>query len=485
MLTDAQAHAAIEAKDRRYDGAFFVGVTSTGVYCRCICSARTPKRENRRFFPSAAAAEGAGFRPCLLCRPELAPGLSPLEAKDRLAAAALRDIEAGALDERSLAGLAARLKVSDRHLRRSMLAVYGAAPVAIAQTHRLLLAKRLLRDTDLSMTDVAFAAGFQSLRRFNALFQERYRMSPSRVRAQRGAGAGPGAGTGSLSLRLAARGGFDAEGAAAFLQARAVPGLERLDGMTYRRAVRLPEAPKPIPIEVSLEASGIIVSGAPEPLGALRPLLARLAQAFDLATDIAAVDAHLAQDASLAEDVALEPGVRLTAGLDPFEIAVRAVIGQQITVAAARTMAGRLCAALGERLGPDSAVERAFPTAEAVATAPLETLTGLGLTTRRARTLHALGEAARDPGLFNPADPDDTRARLLALPGIGPWTASYIGLRALGDADAFPSGDGVLQSVTGLSEKELLVAAERWRPYRGYAVLRLWRRAARHKRSTP
>lgn len=481
MLTDAQAHAAVDAKDRRYDGMFFTGVRSTGIYCRCICSARTPKRENRRFFPSAAAAEGAGFRPCLLCRPELAPGLSPLEARDRLAAAALREIEAGALDDRSLEGLARRLKVSDRHLRRAVLAVYGASPVAIAQTHRLLLATRLLRDTDLSMTEVAFAAGFQSLRRFNALFQKRYRMSPSRIRAQRGAGGG---GEG-LTLRLAARGVYDADGAVAFLAVRAIPGVERLEGMTYQRALRLPEAPKPLGLAIAFDAKGILVFGAPEPLSALRPLLARLAQAFDLATDVAAVDTHLADDPGLAGEVALEPGVRLISGLDPFEIAVRAVIGQQITVAAARTMAGRLCAAIGEPSPTGGGVGRVFPPAAALAEASMETLTGLGLTTRRAKTLRALGEAALDLGFFDAADPEETRARLLALPGIGPWTASYVGLRALGDADAFPAGDAVLQAVTGLSEKELLVAAERWRPYRGYAVLRLWRRAARQKRSAP
>lgn len=481
MLTDAQAHAAIDAKDRRHDGAFFVGVTSTGIYCRCICWARTPKRENRRFFASAAAAEGAGFRPCLLCRPELAPGLSPLEAKDRLAAAAVREIEAGALDDRSLEGLAQRLGVSDRHLRRAVQTVYGASPVALAQTHRLLLAKRLLRDTDLCMTDIAFASGFQSLRRFNALFQERYRMSPSRVRAHRGAKEAGG----GVALRLSARGGFDAEGAMAFLAARAIPGVEQCEGLAYRRTLRLVEAGKPILASFSFEAAGLTLRCAPEPLSALRPLIGRVAQAFDLNTDVAAVDAHLAQDPALGPDIRLEPGVRLTAGLDRFEIAVRAVIGQQISVAAARTMVGRVCAAVGEPMTEDSGLARAFPTPAALAQTPPDVLTGLGLTGRRAATLIGLAQAARDPGFLDPADARAAQARLLALPGIGPWTASYIGLRALGDQDAFPAGDVVLQSVTGLSEKELLAAAERWRPYRGYAALRLWRRVARPNRSAP
>jgi AraC family transcriptional regulator, regulatory protein of adaptative response / DNA-3-methyladenine glycosylase II len=474
MLTDAQAHAALEARDRRYDGVFFTGVTSTRIYCRCVCTARAPKRENRRFYPSAAAAEGAGFRPCLLCRPELAPGLSQLEAGERLASAALSAIEAGALDEGDLEVLAARLGASSRHVRRAIAQTYGASPIALAQTHRLLTAKRLLRDTDLSVTDVAFAAGFQSLRRFNALFQERYRLSPSRIRAQR---AENPAQTG-LRLRLAARGGFQPEPAFDFLKARAVTGLEQIEQGAYHRLIRLSPTASPMPIALAFDAAGVMLQATPPSMAMVRPLIARVTAAFDLNTDIAAVDAHLAKDPAFAPDIAADPGVRLVLGLDPFEVAVRAVIGQQITVAGARTLLARLCA-LTAGQGQGVLV---FPTPQDLCLQTPSALAGIGLPKKRAETLHALARAALD-------DPDlltagaDRQEVLKSIPGIGPWTAGYIALRAFGDADVFPSGDVVLQSAAGLKAKALEDAAEAWRPYRGYAALRLWRRAARQKRS--
>jgi AraC family transcriptional regulator of adaptative response / DNA-3-methyladenine glycosylase II len=478
MLSDAQAHAAIEAKDPRFDGVFFIGVTSTGIYCRCVCPARTPKRANRRFFASAAAAEGAGFRPCLICRPELAPGLSRLEAHERLASAALAAIEAGALEEGDLEALAARLGASSRHLRRAVAKTYGASPIALAQTHRLLTAKRLLRDTDLSITDVAFASGFQSLRRFNTLFQARYRLSPSRVRAQRGQSAvGEG-----VSLRLNARGDFDPSAAQQFLAARAVPGVERIEDGAYGRLLRIVPQSPPVPVQLRFDARGVTMQATPQPVSLLRPLIARVAAAFDLNTDVAAVDAHLARDPGLAAEIEAEPGVRLVVGLDPFEVAVRAVVGQQITVAGARTLLARLCAVAAPPA--EAGGLTCFPDAAAIAAHSATDLARIGLPLKRAETLRALALAAlADPTMFMAGHAPERRERLQAIPGIGPWTAGYVALRALGEADAFPVGDVVLQNVTGLKGAALERAAELWRPYRGYAVLRLWRKAARRKRT--
>ncbi|MFZ4122443.1 MAG: DNA-3-methyladenine glycosylase 2 family protein [Caulobacterales bacterium] len=478
VLTDDARHAALEARDRRFDGAFFTGVTSTGIYCRCVCPARTPKRENRRFFPSAAAAERAGFRPCLVCRPEAAPGFAPIDAGERLAAGALRAIEAGALEERGIEALAHELGVSDRHLRRVLLRTHGASPVALAQTHRLLSAKRLLSETGLSITEVAFAAGFSSLRRFNALFQERYGMAPSRVRARQGAAK---AARDAITLRLSARGVFDVAGAIAFVEGRALEGIESVTGARYRRTLRMGKG-APFLVRMDFDAGGVELSFAPDQLGAVRGMIATARRAFDLDADVVAIDAHLARCGLLAGDVEHEPGVRLTGGLDAFEIAMRAVLGQQVSVAAGRGLCVRLAQACGDPVADDLGLSLVFPTAAQVSGLGVDGIAALGMPRARAEAVFVLASAVHEGTLMLSPGVRASEG-LLALKGIGPWTASYVALRGLGDQDAFPAGDVALQAASGLDARALERASQAWRPYRGYAAMRLWRRAARMKRS--
>jgi AraC family transcriptional regulator, regulatory protein of adaptative response / DNA-3-methyladenine glycosylase II len=463
MLSPVAAHAAIEAKDARYDGVFFTGVTSTGVYCRCVCPARTPKPANRRFFPSAAAAEAAGFRPCLLCRPERAPGFAPIDEASRLAGDALRLIQAGALEESGIGALAARLGVSDRHLRRVMRRVLGASPQAIAQTHRLLTAKRLLHETRLGLTHVAFASGFGSVRRFNAAFQENYRLAPSRLRR-----SGPGAKTADgakLSLHLAARGGLDAERLCESLTARAVPGLEAIgaDGV-YRRTLVI-GADSGV-FEVAPDGAGVRVTLSEGLAPALRKIVALARAAFDLDADMAAIDRLFEGHGPLA----MAAGPRLHGELDPYETAVRTVLGQQVTRAAAKTLAARLIAAFGAPV--ETGVEgltHQFPSPARLAEASIDQLAGLGMPGKRAGTVLVLAQAvASGACVLQRGAVAAGRAGLAAIPGIGPWTIEYVALRGLGDPDAFPLGDAVLDKRLSGADPAC------WRPFRAYAAMRLW-----------
>lgn len=463
-------HAAIEARDRRFDGRFFIGVTSTGIYCRCICPARTPKRENRRFFVSAAAAESAGFRPCFVCRPELAPGLAPIDAPARLAAQAHARIEAGALEEQGLEALAAELGVTDRHLRRVMRSQFGASPIEIAQTARLLAAKRLLADTDLSITEIAFASGFRSLRRFNATLKQRYGVAPSRLRGRRANRHGA-----SFSIDLHARGAPALAPSFAFFAMRAMPGVEIGASDRYARVVRLGEALGWIDARPSERGLSVTISDTLAPV--LRPLVAALRGSFDLDADTSAVDAHLARDPTFSAHVANEPGVRVAGGaLDGFETAVRALLGQQITVAGARLLAQRMAERFGASIegAPDGLV-RAFPNAAALANVGASAIAALGMPRKRAETLHLLATASAE-GRFPLARGAiaSGRAALASLPGIGPWTIEYVALRALGDPDAFPASDAAIVAALGRRGDAL----EHLRPWRAYAAMRLWRSAS-------
>ena len=462
--------AACEARDRRFDGRFYIGVSSTGIYCRCICPARTPKRENRTYYLSAAAAEAAGYRPCLICRPELAPGLAPIDAPARLAAQAYARIEAGALEEQGLEALAEDLGVTDRHLRRVMNTQFGASPIDIAQTARLLTAKRLLAETNLSVTSIAFASGFRSLRRFNAAVKERYGMAPTRLRGRR---AIPD--SGALTLTLGARGALDLAPTFAFLAKRALPGVEIGGKKSYARTLRIGDAIGWIEAKQTDKGLKLTVSDSLAP--ALRPLIASVRGAFDLDADTNAVDAHLAEDKRFTKACVAEPGVRVPGAIDGFETAIRAVLGQQVTVAGARTLTERLVAQFGEDVpGAPDGLARAFPSAKALAKAGPAAIAKIGLPLKRAETLNRLAVAATEGKLTLARGAIASgRAALAAIPGIGPWTVEYVALRALGDPDAYPETDvAIVNALGGKAD-----ALEALRPWRAYAAIRLWRKAAK------
>jgi AraC family transcriptional regulator, regulatory protein of adaptative response / DNA-3-methyladenine glycosylase II len=467
---------AIEACDPRFDGWFFCGVKTTGIYCRPSCPARTPKRENVRFFLSAAAAQSAGFRACKRCRPDATPGSPEWDLRADLVGRAMRLIADGVVDREGVSGLAGRLGYTERHVHRQLVAVVGAGPLALARAQRAQTARILLETTALQITGVAFAAGFQSVRQFNATVQEVFAMTPSalRVRARK---YGRPEDSGALSLRLPYRAPLDAEGLVAFLGLRAVPGVEEaLDG-SYRRSLRLPHGTGIV--ELSPAEGYIRARYWLDDLRDLGSAMQRSRTLLDLDSDPRSVTDVLGGEPLLGSLVARAPGRRVAGTVDGHELAVRAMLGQQVSLRGATTLAGRLVARYGERLErPLGAVTHAFPSAEALADADPASL---AMPVARRRGLLALvtalarGELVIDAG----ADRVDARHRLLALPGIGPWTTEYIAMRALRDPDAFPSSDlGVRRALEGLgldgSPASAEANAELWRPYRSYAVQHLW-----------
>lgn len=471
----AAHYAALRARDPRFDGHFFVGVTSTGVYCRPVCRVRMPRPANCRFFPSAAAAEAEGFRPCLRCRPELAPGRSSIDLPSRLAWAAAHRIDAGEADARGLAALAGRLGITDRHLRRLFHDTFGVTPVAYAQTRRLLHAKRLLADTALPLTEVAMAAGFGSLRRFNELVRDRYGLSPTALRRARG-GAGHVAHADGLRFELPWRPPYDWERLMAFLAGRCIAGVEGVAGGRYRRSVRLDGAEGWFELSPAPGRQAVAVRAAPTLLPVLRSVLARIGRLCDLACDPDAVAAALGP---LAADA---PGLRVPGAFDGFEMAVRAVLGQQVTVKFAQVLSGRLAAAYGSPVGtPFPEITRIFPPPHVLAAAEVGELAALGIVRSRAGAIVALARevAAGRLDLAPAGDPEATMAGLRNLPGIGAWTAQYVALRALTWPDAWPAGDAALAKALGAARPgDAERIADAWRPWRGYATLHLWRRLA-------
>lgn len=476
---------ASRARDARFDGRFFIGVTSTHIYCRPICPAVVPNPRNKRYFPSAAAAAEAGFRPCLRCRPEAAPGTPAWAGTSTTVRRALTLIHGGALDESSVDELAARLGVGPRHLHRLFVQHLGASPVAVAQTRRLHFAKRLLDESDLPMTEVALAAGFGSLRRFNDAFRVTYQRAPSAIRrGRRGVVVVP---DGALRLRLAYRPPYDFDALLAFLAARALPGVETVADDVYRRVIRAGDslgtiAVRHLPMARSLQ----LELRHPDPR-VTWGVVQRVRALFDLGADPKPITLAFRDDPLLAASVARSPGLRLPGAYDGFELAVRAVLGQQVSVAAARTFATRLVARHGRALSaPRDGLSRAFPDAATLARARLE---GLGLTGARVRSVRALAGAVADGRLRFDADPAEIRAVLATLPGFGPWTIEYVMLRGVGDPDAFPAGDLGLRKAAGrgarpMPETQLARRAEHWRPWRGYAVFHLWRSLGRPPRTS-
>jgi AraC family transcriptional regulator of adaptative response / DNA-3-methyladenine glycosylase II len=499
MLLDREScNRAVESADARFDGVFFVGITTTTIYCRPICPARRTLRKNRRYFSSAAAAERAGFRPCLRCRPELAPGRARVDAVPRLAEAAAQRIAAGALNASGLDRLAQDLGVSSRQLRRAMQAELGVSPIELAQTHRLLLAKQLLTETGLPMSRVADASGFQSVRRFNSLFRERYRLNPEALRRRiRSEGARPP----NVAKRVSAREGEPREPnlrltlayrpplawrpLLAFLSGRATPGVERVSSGTWARTVRIDgrtgviRVREPDKGSVAAGHDAVLLEADASLAPALMPLCAKVKHLFDLVAEPNAIEAHLAR-AGFGPIAKANRGLRVPGAWDGFELAVRAILGQQVSVAGATTLMGRLTETLGDRLaGGDEGFTHLTPTAEQLANAGTDAIRRIGVPAARAETIHELSILVADGALsFEPdADVSAFMRRLMGIRGIGPWTTEYIAMRALHWPDAFPASDlGLRKATGGLSAARLTRLAESWRPWRSYAAMHLWNR---------
>ena len=467
------------SRDARFDGRFFTAVRTTGIYCRPVCPAPTPKSRNVEYFANAASAEAAGYRPCLRCRPELSPADGLWRRGDGVVARATRLIEDGALDAAPMSRLAERLHVGDRHLRRLFVESLGVTPQQVQATRRLLFAKQLLSETRLAITDIALASGFHSLRRFNDAFIKAYGLAPSRLRKH----ADPTAlEAGPLRLKLAYRPPFDFRASLAFLRQRALPGIERIGIDTYARVIDANGAwlelgewgNNEAALRLSLHGASTIE---------LPSIVQHVRRMFDLDADPSAIHAQLGDDALLAPLIATQPGLRLPGGWDGFEVAMRAVLGQQVSVAAATTLARRLVAMHGRPLPSPIAddLDSLFPLPEALVDIDL---IGLGLPAKRAATLNTVARALAEGRVsFSPAQSlGDFIADWTALPGIGDWTAQYIAMRGLRHPDAFPAGDLVLRKQAGngatITEKQLRERAEAWRPWRSYAVIQLWRAAA-------
>ena len=486
----------MQSHDARFDGRFFVAVRTTRIYCRPVCRVRLPKQENCRFYPSAAAAEGEGYRPCLRCRPELAPGWAAIDSASQLARAAAHLIETGLADGTDLTVVARKVGVTDRHLRRLFDTHFGVAPVAYAQTQRLLLAKRLLTDTSLTVLQVSHAAGFGSVRRLNASMQSRYRLTPTGLRARsrrartsaNNGGANKGAER-AFEFRLPLRLPYDWPHLQGFLSSRAIDGLESAGKTEYKRVIavdfdkgrcigwlgasvfRAKSASPVMTLKISTELAPVLAQVLP---------LAR--NLFDLDLEPGLITAALGDLATA------HPGLRLPGAVSGFEIAVRAVLGQQITVKAARTLAARFVQTFGEscEFSGEPELTRAFPAPTSIAEASAEKIGKLGIIRRRVQTIQTLAAALADGRLdLSPGAPvEATLSSLKATPGIGDWTAQYIAMRALRWPDAFPAADyGVMKALGVKTGAQATKAAEHWRPWRAYAVMHLWASLAQEKQS--
>ena len=476
-------YRAVEARERRLDGRIFVGVTSTGIYCRPVCPVPMPKREHVRFFTAAAAAEGAGFRACRRCRPETSPDSPDWDVRADLVGRGLRLIAEGVVDRDGIDGLAGRLSVGRRHLHRAFVQELGAGPLSVARSRRAALAKQLLEQTDLTSTDVAFASGFSSVRSYHDTLRRVYGRTPTEIRSRRHP---HDARVDAPRLRLAYRPPLAADRLLDFLDARAIPGVETVANGRYSRAVRSP-AGHPVVIEAEPDAVEPIVALRVIGVGDDVPQLAAVVQSvrrlFDLDADPEAIDEALCRDPALRQLVSAAPGTRLPGTTDGFELAVRAIVGQQVSVAGARTTLGRIAERFGDPL-PSRAgqIVRLFPTAERLADARSD---AFGMPAARADAIVAVARAVATGALdlSGSADLGSTIEALRSIRGVGAWTASYVAMRALRDPDAFPASDlGVRHGFVALELADDLASirerAERWRPWRGYAAMHLWQRAS-------
>jgi AraC family transcriptional regulator, regulatory protein of adaptative response / DNA-3-methyladenine glycosylase II len=472
-LDPRRCYEVMRAHDRRFDGVFYVGVSTTGVYCRPVCRVRMPRADRCSFYPNAASAERAGYRPCLRCRPELAPGLAPSDAVKRVAQQAAARIKAGALSDGDLEALALEFGLSSRQLRRAVETEYGVSPIELALTFRLLLAKQLLTDTQLKVIDVAFASGFSSLRRFNDAFRAKYRLSPSSLRKRKTAATESG-----VMLRLGYRPPLAWLPLVRFLSSRGATRIEKLEGARYFRTARIGQHIGWFAAEANDAQHQVMVEVSQSLVPALTPLSAKLRHLFDLDASPTTIEAHLKGDRRLAPLLRRTPGLRLPGALDSFEVSLRAVLGQQISVKAATTIFGRFVERFGAPVEtPVEGLDRVAPLAADVAAASAQDIISLGLTAARATTVRSLARAFAEGGLvLHPGmRASDAVERLQHVPGIGPWTAHYIAMRVLGDPDAFPHSDlGLMHALEIKQPKEILATAETWRPWRAYAAIHLW-----------
>ncbi|QKW16153.1 AlkA N-terminal domain-containing protein [Verrucosispora sp. NA02020] len=488
-----RCYRAVDSRDQRFDGWFYTGVTSTGIYCRPSCPAVTPKRRNVRFFPSSAAAQRAGLRACRRCRPDASPGSPEWDVRADVVGRAMRLIADGVVDRDGVPGLASRLGYTERHLHRMLRAELGAGPLALARAQRAQTARTLIETTGLGLAEIAFAAGFGSVRQFNDTVREVFGVPPSQLRSVRRSDAG---GAGTVTVRLAYRPPLHAAALLGFLAQRTLPGVDEVRDGAYRRGLRLPHGPGEA---VLTPADGYVVATLRlTDLRDLAPAVARCRHLFDLDADPVAVDQTLGADPALAGAVATEPGIRVPHAVDGFETVVRAIATQQVSLASARTTLTRLLAAISDAPpdGPagagdgDPAVERlrerqgwlrGFPTAEEILRVPDA---GFRMPVGRRETIRRVARAVVDGGLdLAPGgDRQETARRLTATSGIGPWTAGYLAMRALGDPDAFlPTDLAVRRGAAALGLPDdptaLDAYATAWRPWRSYAVIRLWRAA--------
>ncbi len=473
-------YRALSSKDNRFDGVFFTGVKTTGIYCRPVCGVKTPKFDSCEFFHSAAAAEAAGFRPCLRCRPELAP----YDVQQNLAHAIWHKIAEGALNELSLDQFAEQVGLSSRQVRRVIQDEFGVSPVELAQTQRLLFAKKLLQETELSMTDVAYAAGFGSVRRFNALFAERYNLAPGALRQRKSSSSN------SLQLRLAYRPPFAWDALIQYLAGRAMAGMEAVvqeaGGAYYIRSVSMENYQGWLKVSHLPQKKQLLIDIAPSLLPVLQNLLARVRRKFDLEANPATIAQHLSDDKLLAATVQAMPGLRVPGAFDNMELGLRAILGQQVSVAGATTISGRLVARFGTACqSPYPQLSYFFPDANTLANASIDEIASLGMPGRRAATIKHFAEFCQHGGLqLKPgSELADVIHQLKQLPGIGEWTAQYIAMRALRFPNAFPAGDLGLQKAAaklanGASdrwgESQLSEHSQVWAPWRSYAAMYLW-----------
>lgn len=466
------------ARDARFDGRFYIAVVTTGIYCRPICPATPPKSENVRFYQTAAGAADAGFRPCLRCRPESAPGTPVWVGTSTTVQRALRLIESGALDNDDLESLAVRLGVTSRHLRRLFQTHLGVSPTTVAATQRLHFAKRLISDSSLPMSEIALASGFNSVRRFNDAFKASYQRTPRSLRKHSGTSDEQG-----LMLKMSVREPYDWKAMLAFFKARAIPTVEEVDGHQYRRSISIGASVGFLEASKNEKDSTIEVRVHGMKAADLLPLTSRLRLLFDTDAPIGDIQALLAKDARLAAATGTRKVARVPGAFDGFELAVRAILGQQVSVAAATTLAGRVAKHYGSSAEVNGRAVQCFPRPSTLARARFNSM---GILSSRIATIRALAQAVASGALVleSHADPETTCDALLELPGIGPWTAQYIVMRALKHPDAFPSSDlGLLRAFDRamgrrIKPKELEALADNWRPWRAYAALTLWQHSS-------